>query len=272
MSPLPAPAPASAPSSASALSWRVRLALTLVALACSVGAIPAAAWTPDTHREIASDALKLCPKYLSVLLKKYEGAVLEGAATGPEKPGFSFNGAQQDYQESAIPQFIEDETKRLRKLIQKPENLPEVARRMGIIAHYASLAGNPLNLHNSDKNEAYYKDLFQDYVQKQTPNFRVTFRGYDTPFKSSAEFRQLLLPYQQRTRRYYDRLGEEFYKGGKIADTRGFGPQSIPFAVASLSYSNSVSMVVSVWHSVWKSLGGDATPAEVLTATQSAGK
>lgn len=242
-----------------------QLAVTVLALLFTVGS--SFAWTPKVQEEIVKDALQLSPKYLRVVLEKNFDQLMRGANTAEAE---AFDGATVNIQETELPRLITREGEAIGKLLKKPKGLPEAAYRFGVIARYAGQVGNPLNVQNDDQAEAYYRDLFDAYVQKELKNFRVAFRGYtEGPFRGQ-DLEDYFAERAQQASRFYKPLSLQFMKDGKIADINSFSHQSVPFAVASLSYGYAVTTVADVWHGLWKSVGGSASPQQHLSSeTQS---
>jgi hypothetical protein len=64
-----------------------------------------------------------------------------------------------------------------------------------------------------------------------------------------------------RTARNYDQIGAAFSDDGAPRSAQALDERSVPFAVASLAYSQAVNDIVRVWVHLWRSTGGDMTGA-----------
>lgn len=244
------------------------LAAAILFLAVS-SSLPAYAFAPETRVRMVDEAIRMMPKSLRLALERHREDVLRGALepmTTEDAPGHrppwaggsldrSVTGAAQDLVES----------------VRRPQRFSEVCIRFGTLAHYVMDAGFPPNSGGPEANDRYQH--FSRYTSQKLPKFPMVFHGHDDAALERGDFAGFALAVSRQAREEDSHLARAYAAAGRPPDPSHFDDRSIPFAIASLAYSRTVTHVVRAWLEAWRQAGGDMgrtpyyTPREPRLAT-----
>jgi hypothetical protein len=119
---------------------------------------------------------------------------------------------------------------------------------------------DPLLLKDDDPKEPHYRIDFAMYAEKNIEKYPWVFEGHENDLLKEGKFREYIHEVATRASSKYGRLGEAYFpNGGPMVSSDTFDPRSLPFGIASLSYSHSISRTVQVWFHTWKQSNGDIT-------------
>jgi hypothetical protein len=226
---------------------------------------PAFSWSPRAQREIAVRAVALMPPGLREILKININSLAEGAVApfGFNDPENHFQHANGEYGTAAAK--AEQEAEKLTRLIESGADLDAVASQFGIVAHYVADVNQPLHTSDADPKEALYYAEFNKLIDGRLKEFPVVFYGYTLPLQKTLSIQEFLLRSAERANRFYFLIGDAFLrKGGKVRPASSFDMRSIPFGIASISYSHAISDVANVWLLAWKRAGKPITSTPYL--------
>ncbi len=82
-----------------------------------------------------------------------------------------------------------------------------------------------------------------------------------------ADLHALMMATAREVGKSYELIGPAFKNDGTPRSRDALDERSIPFGIASLSYSRAVSDIVLVWHSLWASVDGDLSGTPYLDQT-----
>jgi hypothetical protein len=216
------------------------------------------AWTPRTYQIIVVQSVKLMPASFQRIMKLHKEEILRGCL----KPD-SNDETLHRYDLSSRSGFLQDRVMELSKSI--PEKIQshvpfkEVAEDFGRLSHYMSDLNDPLLLNDTDPREPQYRKDFAIYTEKNIDKFPWIFDGHEDPLLNSNDLRQYIYQTASRASGKYLRLGEAYFPNGKLVSSDTFDWRSLPFGIASLSYSHSITTTVQMWFFVWKQAHGDIT-------------
>ena len=224
-----------------------------VALLLIASASPAFAWTATTRIVMIDDAIKLMPPSLRKVLEKRRADVLRGMLepltqedTLPHLPP-SEGGAVEAKVDAAARDLVSGVTTRV--------SFHDVARRFGVLAHFVADAGFPPGAAGAVGAPHYAH--FAALCEARRPRFPFVFYGHGNTALSKDDFKSFTLMILERARAEDANLARAYAQAGSPTDTGAFDDRSVPFAIASLSYSHSVTDIVQAWLAAWRECHGD---------------
>lgn len=225
----------------------------LVALILIVAASPAFAWTAATRIVMIDDAIKLMPISLRKVLEKRRNDVLRGTLEPltqedalPHRPPWE-NGGIEASVDAAARDLVSGVTTRT--------SFRDVAWRFGVLAHYVADAGFPPGAAGAAGAPRYAH--FAALCETRRPRFPLVFYGHGNTALSKEDFKSFTLTILERARAEDVILARAYAQAGDRNDTAAFDDRSVPFAIASLSYSHAVTDVVQAWLAAWRECNGD---------------
>jgi hypothetical protein len=218
-----------------------------------VSASPALCWTATSRVVMIDDAIKLMPPSLRKVLEKRRDSVVRGMlepltredALSHRPP--SENGTIEVSVDAAARDLVAGVT------TQVP--FRDVARRFGVLAHYVADAGFPPGAAGAAGAPRYAH--FGAFCETRRARFPFVFYGHDNPALSRGDFKSFTLAIVERARAEDANLARAYAQAGDANGASEFDDRSIPFAIASLSYSHSVTDIVQAWLAAWRECHGD---------------
>jgi hypothetical protein len=206
---------------------------------------------------MVDDAVLLMPPGLRMALERHRlearrGALEPLASEGeaPHRP--PWDGGVLD---RAVARAASD----LEQAVAELAPFPEIALRFGRLAHFIADAGFPPLAAGARASSR--SSHFAAFCESRRERFPLVFYGYsDTDLERTdyAAFARRIL----ETARSEDRELERAYREAGIPpDESAFDDRSVPFAVASLCYSRTVTDIARAWLAVWARAGGDLSGA-----------
>lgn len=239
-------------------------ALAAAALLTAVAPRCAAAWTPQSQAAITREAARLAPPDLARQLERRAERLREGAVAP-----FHGTAAELHYRNrnaGALDRAIVEEVRAAVAALRRPAPFDEVARRLGVVAHYVADANNPLNAAGDDAEEGRYFADYLRYAQSAEPRFALVFYAGEPAVEDEAGLRRMVLRSLARGRQLYPLIGREYRRIAFAPGIVRFDDRSTAFGVAAVAYSHAISDVARVFRYVWLA-GGGADPRQGLWAT-----
>jgi hypothetical protein len=237
------------------------LAGALAALAPLLTA-PAAAWSPETQKALASEAARLAPPDLARVLERHAREFLRGAVE-PFEEGDALRHVQNEDGTGALVATFLGETRAAVEALRAFRPMAEVAGRLGRIVHWMGDLGQPLNASASDPLEGRYLRDFALYVDTARPRFAVVLYENAAVVTTDGDLERLAERALARGRALYPSIGREYRRIGFGNGRALFDDRSSAFGVAALAYSHAVSDAARVLRYVWIAAGG-ADPRPIL--------
>jgi hypothetical protein len=216
-------------------------------------ASPAHAWTASTRIVMIDDAIKLMPTSLRGVLEKRRSDVLRGMLepltredTLPHRPPWE-GGSIENSVDSAARELVAGASSRV--------SFHEVARRFGVLAHFVADTGFPPGAAGVAGAPRYAH--FAALCETRRPKFPFVFYGHDNAALSKGDFKRFTLAILDRARAEDATLARAYAQAGSENNAAAFDDRSVPFAIASLSYSHTVTDIVQAWLAVWADCHGD---------------
>lgn len=232
------------------------LSLLAAGLASVLLAAPCRAFNPSSMMTIGEQAARLAPPDLHRQLARNRESYRIGLAKAFElSADLRFKNEDGSGRlEAAFSEAAETAVKAIRD--QRPFN--EIAYRLGIAVHLASMANWPLAASAKDRDEARYAEDFARYAATAEPRMRLVFYGF-RPAGAKPEPRQLRGTLEEalaRSRRTYPLVGLEYRRIGFGSGPSLFDDRSTAYAIAALAYSHAVSDSAEVLRYIWLAAGG----------------
>lgn len=211
------------------------------------------AWSPETRVRIVEDALMLMPETLRTVLTPHVGAIKRGAlepltaeGTLPHRP---------PWQGGTLPSEVKVRAGELVAAVDGHARIQEIALRFGALAHFVCDAGYPPLAGDGEDSDRYAH--FANLVESRMEKIPFVFYGHgeDEPERDGLE--AAVLAILERAREEDRELARAYRAAGENPHPSAFDDRSVPFAIASLSYSRTVTDVVRVWLYAWGQAHGD---------------
>jgi hypothetical protein len=225
-------------------------AILLVFLAACAGT---GAWSPETRIRMADDALNMMPRSLRTVLGKHRQAILRGAleplaeeGTAPHLPP-SVHGT--------LPAEVARRSVAVVAAVERRRPFSEVARRFGALSHFVADAGFPPLAGGSAGADHY--DHFSDLVRTRQDKIRFVFYGHENGDLDSGGLEAFTRVILERAAAQDALLAKIYAAAGDPPAPSMFDDRSVPFAIASLAYSKTVTDIVRAWLHTWENAHGD---------------
>ena len=232
---------------------RFRHRVLPIALAALVAGAPALAWTAPTRARIAEEAIRLMPASLRLALERHREDVLRGMLepmTREDEPDH-----RPPWDGGTLDAEIAARAEALVRAAESAAPFSRVARAFGGLSHYVADAGFPPGA--AGRGGATRWTEFAAFCESRLDKFPLVFYGHEDEDLARGDFRAFALREARRAREEYEHVGRAYASAGPARDPAAFDDRSIPFAVGSLAYSRTVTLVVRAWLAAWKGANGD---------------
>lgn len=238
---------------------RTRMTLATVVLLLTAGAVTPStfAWNSAHHIQMVRDAAGFLPPVMRGVMRLYVKDIIRGLEDANQYADAIFR-QPEPLSQTQVAETLDTEMRAVANMIRSHQPFAGVFYRYGrIVGPIAELnvplhypAGNPLFLDE-------VRSGFESLSDAAAPKFRILFSGYQDALMRGGPATPYLLESSKRAEALYPVLYEAFVVDGKVLPASSFDFRSIPFGVASISYSRSVNTIVNVWCAMWREAGGD---------------
>jgi hypothetical protein len=225
----------------------------LIALLLVGWGTPAHSWTASTRIVMVDDAVKLMPTTLRAVLETRRNDLLRGMLeplTDEDSPAH-----RPPWENGTLASAVDTAARDLVSGVESHASFHDIARRFGVLAHFVADAGFPPGA--SGKPGATRYAHFAALCETRRPRFPLVFYGSGNDALSRADFKAFTLAILERARAEDTTLAEAYEQAAGAKDGAAFDDRSVPFAIASLSYSHSVTDIVQAWLAAWRECNGD---------------
>jgi hypothetical protein len=232
----------------------VMRALRVVAPLAVLLALPvdALAWTAPTRVRMVDDAMKLLPPTLRKVLEKRRKEVLRGMLLPMTAEDAA--GHRPPWDRGSLDASVEAATRELVASVGT-SSFDEVAEHFGGLAHYVADAGFPPGAGGSRDEKRYAH--FAAFAQTRRERFPLVFYGHDSQALARGDLKGFASEAMERARAEDSTLARAYAAAPSWDDPIAFDDRSVPFALASLSYSHAVTDIVQAWVAAWSRCHGD---------------
>ena len=230
-------------------------ALRFAFLAIFVVALPAPAfpWTAATRVVMLDDAVKLMPSTLRSVLEKRKNDLRRGML----EPMMQEDGLphRPPWDGGTLPASVAAAAHDLVSGSASHASFRDIARRFGVLAHFVADAGFPPQAAGAAGAARYAH--FAALCEIRRPRFPFVFYGHDNDALAKDDFKAFASGVLERARTEDGNLARAYAEAPSWDDPASFDDRSVPFAIASLSYSRSVTDIVKAWLAAWRDCQGD---------------
>lgn len=230
---------------------------------------PALAWTEPVRRRMVDDAMKMTPPSLHTILERYRSDLIHGMLdpAREEKGEEHRQRTSGGYGKAAA--LIASRAGQAITIIGQPGRLGLAVYAMGTAAHYVADVNFPLNTGEGDSSDAVFYASYETYVEKMLGRFPVVLDRKQAEELEEHRLEDFGRAAALRASRFIPPIRDAYTPDGRPRSAQAFDERSLPFGVASLSYSQSVNDIARVWIYIWRQAGGDV---EGLPFPQSPGE
>lgn len=213
-------------------------------------------WTPRTYQIIVVKSMRLMPASFRNVMLQHKKEILSGSIRPDE-----LTETQHTYdvrnQSGYLQQRIVELSSGIPLKIATHVPFRIIAEDFGRLSHYMADLNDPLIFNDSDRRESTYRTDFARYLEKNIDLFPWIFDGHEHPLLRKESELDYLQHIASDTAKKYSLLGNAYYPNGTLVSSDTFDPRSLPFGIASLSFTHSISNTVQIWFYVWRKAHGD---------------
>ncbi len=231
----------------------LRPLVIVIALLIAASASPVSAWTASTRVVMLDDALKMMPPALRRVLEKRRNDVRRGMLAPMTEEDSLLH--RPPWEGGAVDASVAAAARELVSGVESRVSFDDVAVRFGALAHYVVDAGFPPAAAGASGAPRYAH--FAAYCQARRPRFPLVFYGHESDALSRGDFKAFASAVLGRARAEDENLARAYAAAPSWGDPVAFDDRSVPFAIASLSYSRSVTDIVQAWLAAWEESHGD---------------
>jgi len=222
-------------------------------------AAPAAmAWSAQTQALIIADAYQLVSPGLQAVLILYQEQLHAGVNAvniSGDEPG------------AIIRQTVRD-AQSVREHIATPGGYSVAVQTMGRIAAAVSTVNHPIASVPGFRNRSFLLGDFDGYIDANIRHFQISLPASLADVPELSDLERFLRGALDKGANLSSLLESAYFEGGVQRRAASFAPTSVPFGVASLSYSAAVKDTAMVWLIIWQASGGSVEKAKLLAVTR----
>lgn len=218
-------------------------------------ASPALAWTARTRITMTQQALVLMPRSLRTALKAHSQAMLRGLLEPLQEEDKATHRPRTAG--GTLEQSIMAASRELRDVLDRPASFDEVAEAFGRLAHFTLDASFPPGATARDDTVDRRYDHFAALCEERLLKFPLVYYDDQDLAGGPGELENYIEGIVARAGENDTVLADAYARAGNPLRATAFDDRSIPFAIASLSYSHSINDLARVWLAVWQEAAGD---------------
>jgi hypothetical protein len=226
----------------------------------------ALAWTDATRIRMLRDALKVSPPALRHILERYEKDLARGMLDPSRHEGEEVHFQDASGTRGLGAAAVARKSDAIRRMMLEQKPLRRLAYEMGTLAHLVADVEFPLNASDADPREPLYREAFRAYVESQLDKFPFVFDRQSESALTKGDLGAFMMRSARRAARDYPHIGPAYKDDGTPVSRDALDERSVPFGVASLSYSHAASNIALVWRHLWQSVNGDLEGTPFLGA------
>jgi hypothetical protein len=216
----------------------------------------ALAWRSLSHHRMVRDSVGFLPPALQGLLRLYAADLHRGVQESAAYTAELFSGRQGP---ENIAAALEREVYEVTGLINAHRPFAQVFYRYGRLVGPLAELSAPLGHGGAEPLLLPARESFDRLSEAAAQSFRIGWNGYRHELLRGVAPRDYFLQTSRDAASLYPVLYSALVVDGRLVPAETFDFRSIPFGVASISYSRAVNTVVNVWCAIWREAGGDMT-------------
>jgi len=246
------------------MSRRARATALIVVASWPV--VLAQSWTDATRTRMIRDALKISPPALREVLQHYEKDLVRGMLDPSRHEDEEVHFQHADGKGGLAGMGIETKTRDILDMLSRRAPFSSVTYEMGVLAHLVADVEFPLSASDADPREPLYRDAYRVYVERMLDKIPFVVDREPPPALEKNDIRGFVKDLARRAARNYALIGPAFKDDGTPKSASALDERSVPFGIASLSYSHATSDIAWIWRHLWVSINGDMRGTPFLGA------
>src|SRR5882672_1222578 len=229
-------------------------------------AAQARAWTDATRIRMVRDALKVTPPALRTILLRYEKDLYRGMLDPSRHEDEEVHFQDADGRRGMGASAVVRKESEIRAGLKSRMPFRAFTYQMGILAHLVADVEFPLNASDADPREPLYREAYRAYIEKSLDKIPFVYDRAPSKTLEAGDLRGFIMEGARRAGENYALIGRAFNDDGTPRSKDALDERSVPFGIASLSYSHATSDIVRIWMRLWESLNGDLEGTPYLHA------
>src|SRR5437773_8004801 len=226
----------------------------------------AQSWTDATRSRMVRDALKISPPALSEILEHFEKDLLRGMLEPSRHESEEVHFQLADGKGGLAAIAIDRKVRDIRGLLARRAPFGSVTYEMGVLSHLVADVEFPLSASDADPREPLYRDAYSRYIERMLDRIPFVLDRDAPPALEKDDIQGFVMDIARRAGRNYALIGPAFKDDGTPKSPSALDERSVPFGIASLSYSHSTSDIAWIWRHLWVSINGDMRGTPFLGA------
>jgi hypothetical protein len=229
-------------------------------------AAQAQSWTDATRSRMIRDALKISPPALRAILEHYEKDLVRGMLDPSRHENEEVHFQYADGKGGLAAVAIDRKVRDIRDLLSKHAPFSQITYEMGVLSHLVSDVEFPLSASDADPREPLYRDAYRLYVERVLNRIPFVVDRDPPPALEKDDIKGFVNDIARRAGKNYTLIGPAFKDDGSPKSPAALDERSVPFGIASLSYSHSTSDISWMWRHLWSTIHGDMSGTPFLGA------
>jgi hypothetical protein len=217
----------------------------------------AQSWTDATRTRMVRDALKISPPALREILEHYEKDLVRGMLEPSRHESEEVHYQHADGKGGLAATAIDRKVRDIREMLARRAPFGSVTYEMGVLSHLVADVEFPLSASDADPREPLYRDAYGQYIERMLGRIPFVLDRNPPPALEKDDIPGFVRDIARRAGRNYALIGPAFKDDGTPKSPSALDERSVPFGIASLSYSHSTSDIAWIWRHLWVSINGD---------------
>ncbi len=218
-------------------------------------AVAACGWHDSVQKRTLEHATRMMPTALRRILRRHDKALRRGAAAEQRRLPTSLHAEDPGGGDSAADRLAAS-VSRITALLDAQAPFERVAWEMGAASHLIADLTNPFRTAPRDGDSLAFEPAFLAYMEEQLPDLRVVFTSYEHPLLARGDTGAFGRSLAGTARSYLDDLVGALRLHQQTGEQAYIDQRSVPFGVASLSFSRGVTDTARVWLHAWRAAHG----------------
>jgi len=223
-------------------------------------------WTDATRTRMIQDALKVTPPALRSVFERYDRDLMRGMIDPSSHETEEVHYQHGTPGEGLAAVAVNGKLSEARALLMGRRSLKKFTYDMGVLAHLSADVSFPLNASDADPREPRYREAYRSYVESKLPRIPFVLDRQPSPELDRGDVRAFVMQSARSAARDYATIGPAFKDDGTPSSPDALDERSLPYGVASLSYSRAVNDIVRLWRHLWTSVNGDVSGTPYVDA------
>jgi hypothetical protein len=202
---------------------------------------------------MVDEAVRLMPESLRLALESYRQDVLRGMLEPMTREGDPEH--RPPWFGGSVDSRIASDSAALVDSVEQTHEFGEVARRFGTLAHFVADSAFPPGA--AGENGAGRYSHFAAFCESRRERIPLVFYGHEDSDLERSDFGAFARRVLKQAKADDADLERAYAAAGDPPRPAAFDDRSVPFAVASIAYSRTITYIVRAWLTAWADAHGD---------------